>query len=253
MGEFEQLSLLQIILGNPGIYLSEIKESLEKIGILVSVPTICRSLKSMGCTRQVMQRVALQRSDVSRAKFMADISVYDPNMLLWLDESGCDRRNSIRKYGYSIRGIPLCDQRILIRGTRYSTIPIVSTDGIHDVFIAEGSINGERFAYFIEKHLLPILQNFNGVNPHSVVIMDNTSIHHVEKIEHLIEVQARARLIYLPPYSPAEGLFSQVKSIMKENSDLFQVSTAPRALLSMIFGMISSEDCIGHISHCGYI
>ena len=73
----------------------------------------------------------------------------DPAMLIWLDGSGCDRRNTVRKYGYSIRGIPLCDQRLLIRGTRYSAIPLVSTEGIHDVYIAEGSMNGERFAHFI--------------------------------------------------------------------------------------------------------
>ena len=159
-------------------------------------------------------------------------------------------------YGYSIRGIPLSDQRLLVRGTRYSAIPIISTEGIHDVYIAEGSINGERFAKFIERYLLPILQPFNGINPHSVVIMDNANIHHVEEVTQLIEA-CGARLIFLPPYSPdlnpAEGVFSQVKSLMKENDSLFQVCTAPRAMLAMIFGMISLQDCHGHIIHCGYI
>lgn len=210
MGDFEQLSLLKIILDRPGIYLFEVQRELEKLGIAISVPTICRTLKSMGCTRQVMHHVAIQRSDECRARFMSEISVYDPSMLLWLDESSNDRRHTIRKYGYSIRGIPLCDQRLLIRGTRYSTIPIVSIEGIHDVYIAEGNINGERFSYFIQNHLLPILQEFNGINPNSVVIMDNASIHHVEEVTYLIETQAGARLIYLPPYSPdlnpAEGV-----------------------------------------------
>lgn len=35
----------------------------------------------------------LQRSDTKRAKFMAEVSMYDPLMLLWLDESGHDLRN----------------------------------------------------------------------------------------------------------------------------------------------------------------
>jgi len=52
---------------------------------------------------------------------------------------------------------------------------------------------------------------------------------------------------------PAEGVFSQVKSIMKENHKLFQVCTAPRALLAMAFGMVSIENCYGHISRCGYV
>ena len=129
MGDFEQLTLLR--LENPGIYLQELQDELLDIfGVLISVPTICRTLKYIGCTRQVMHRVALQRSDALRARFIAEISVYNPSVLVWLDETGCDRRHSTRKYGYSVRGISICDQRILIRGTRYTAIPVISTDGI---------------------------------------------------------------------------------------------------------------------------
>ena len=190
------------------------------------------------------------------AKYMADISVYDPDMLVWVDESGCDRRNTIRKYGYSIRGIPLCNQHLLVRGTRYSAIPVVSTAGVHDVYLAEGNINGEWFTQFVESCLLPILNPFNGVNQRSVVIMDNASIHHVDTVQDLIE-RAGARLIFLPPYSPdlnpVEGVFSQVKSMMKENHKLFEVSSCTRTLLTMLFSMVSQQDCNGHISHSGYL
>ena len=76
MGDFERLSLLKIILDRPGIYLFEVQIELEKLGIAISVPTICRTLKSMGCTRQVMHHVAIQRSDECRARFMSEISIY---------------------------------------------------------------------------------------------------------------------------------------------------------------------------------
>ena len=130
---------------------------------------------------------------------MAKVSVYDPSMLLWIDESGCDRCHSMRKRAYAIRGKPPRDHRILSRGTRYSTIPIMSLEGtcIHDVSLLEGSVNGERFEDFIRSYLLPILQPFNGTNPHSVVIMDNASIHHVDGVIDLIENQAGARLLFL--------------------------------------------------------
>lgn len=257
MGDFEQITLLRLILENPGIYLEELQDRLLVIfGVLVSVPTICRTLKCMGCTRQAMHRVALQRSDALRARFMAEISVYDPHMFVWLDETGCDRRHSTRKYGYSVRGIPICDQRILIRGTRYTAIPVISTDGIHDVFIAEGTMNGERFTKFVRNVLLPHLNPFNGVNPRSVVIMDNASIHHVDQVVDLIERQAGAKLCFLPPYSPdlnpAEGVFSQIKSIMKRNDQLFQAFSASRALLALTFAEVTTQDCLGHISNCGY-
>lgn len=94
-GDFEQIVLLRFILENPGIYLHELQDKLfDKFGVPVSVPTICRTLRSMGCTRQSMHKVALQRSDIARARFMAQVSVYDPAMLVFLDESGCDRRHA---------------------------------------------------------------------------------------------------------------------------------------------------------------
>ena len=42
-----------------------------------------------------MHHIALQQSDAAKARFMAEISVYDPSMLVWLDESGCDRQHTI--------------------------------------------------------------------------------------------------------------------------------------------------------------
>ena len=82
-----------------------------------------------------MHHVALQQAETVRARFMVQISVYDPLMLVWLDEIGCDRRHAIRKYGYSLRGT---DRFLLVRSTRYSVIPIMSLEGIYDVYITEG-------------------------------------------------------------------------------------------------------------------
>ena len=77
-------------------------------------------------------------------------------------------------------------------------------------------MNGDRFVQFVKDCLVQHLMPFNGVNPRSVVIMDNASIHHGQD---LIVTQAGAKLCFLPPYSPdlmpVEGLFSQAKSIMK--------------------------------------
>ena len=117
-------------------------------------------------------------------------------------------------------------------------------------------MNGERFSEFVRDVLLPHLNPFNGINPRSVVIMDNASIHHVDEVVDLIETQVGARVCFLPPYSPdlnpVEGVFSQVKSIMKQNDKMFQTSSTPRILVSMAFADITSTDCLGHISNSGY-
>ena len=210
----------------------------------------------MDCTRQVIHRIALQRSDEKRAKFMAEVSIYDPSMLLWIDESGCDLRNCMRYRGYSLRGMTPQDHQLFIRGTRYSAIPVMSLDGIHDLYLAEGNVNGEIFELFVKNCLLPILQPFNYTNPHSVVIMDNASIHHVQAISDIIKEQAGARLLFLPPYSPdlnpIEEVFSKVKGIMKKNDTLFRASSVPRALLTLAFSMVTKDDCCSYITHSGY-
>jgi len=123
---------------------------------------------------------------------MADIAVYDPRMFVWIDETGSHRGNTLRKYGFSICGTPVCDRRLLVRGKRYSAIPVLSLDGLHDVYVTEGTVNGEKFADFVKECVLPVLNPFNYMNTHSVVIMDNASIHHTEEVINLIENRAKA-------------------------------------------------------------
>ena len=89
-------------------------------------------------------------------------------------------------------------------------------------------MNGERFEYFVRTCLLPILLPYNGINPHSIVIMDNAAIHHVCPVVRLIQ-STGAKLVFLPPYSPdlnpLEPVFGKVKQILKENDSIFQVCT----------------------------
>ena len=164
----------------------------------------------MGCSRQGMLSVAIQRLDTLRSRFMADISIYDPQMLVWLDETGCNRRNTLRKYGYRLRGIPVCDHCLLVRGKQYLAIPVMSLDGIHDIYVTEGTVNGEKLADFVRNCLLPVLKPFNYMNSYSVMIVDNASIHHIQDVADLIERQAGVKVCFLPSYSPelnpAEGV-----------------------------------------------
>ena len=124
----------------------------------------------------------------------------------------------------------------------------MSMEGIHDVYVTEGTVDGQGFSELVRSYLLPVLLPFNNINPRSVVVMDNASIHHVQEV-------SGAKLLYLPPYSPdlnpTEGVFSQIKCIIKQNHKLFQVCSAPRAMIACNFGMLDTQDCIGHISRCG--
>ena len=81
----------------PGILLREIQAHLvEQTGVDVCLSTICRFLHKIGFTRQKLKIAALQRDDFLRSQFVSDVSMYEPEMLIFLDESGSDRWDSIR-------------------------------------------------------------------------------------------------------------------------------------------------------------
>lgn len=59
----------------------------------------------------------------------------------------------------------------------------------------------------IHKHLLPHLMPYNGVNHHSVVVLDNCSVHHVAGVASMLEeVQSYifSQLTYSPDLNPIE-------------------------------------------------
>ena len=212
-----QLLVMQLVLDNPGIYLHEIQDKLAEVLMLeVSIATIFRCLKANGFTRQKLRTTAIQQDEYLRQQYVQDISVYSSDMLIFVDETGADRRNVIRKYGYSLRGKPLHNHTMLVRGERVSAIACMSVAGLLDVMTVVGTSDGDTYA-FIQTHLLPHLMPFKGVNPHSVVILDNSSIHHASDIVHSIEVGALVH--FLPPYSPdfnpIERTFSKVKTVLK--------------------------------------
>ena len=229
--EHEKLLLLDLALAKPGIYLRELQQELYSRTLhWIDTSTICRIMHRIGMTHQVIRHIALQRSELKRAEYWYDITMFNTSMFLWIDESGCDLRNALRKYGYGIRGLPPQDYSLKLRGKRYSAIGILSTEGIKDVYIAEGSVNGETFLDFIRGCLIPVLVPFDGVSPNSIVVMDNASIHHVDSVvDTILSVGALVR--FLPPYSPdmnpIEEVFGEVKHYLQANNTHFQATSSP--------------------------
>ncbi len=88
-----QLTVLMLVLDKPGIYLWEIQYELSwMFGLSISLSSLL--------TRKKMQLVASQR----------DVSMYEDHFPIFIDETGCDRRNALRKYGY---GVPVKCQNYL--------------------------------------------------------------------------------------------------------------------------------------------
>ncbi len=251
-----QLVVLHTVLEHPGIYLREIQAQVEYLtGTNLALSTICQLLHEQGFSRQKMRLIAKQRDDLLRAVFAAEMSLYNTSMFIFLDEMGSDRRNALRKYGYSLRGMPAISHKLLVRGQHLSTIACISMEGLLECETEDSSVNGETFYDFVSTKLLPHLLPFDGKNPHSVVVMDNASIHHVDGIAKTI-ADAGALLIFLPPYSPdynpIEETFSKVKTSIKAyEQELEMGCTSIKDLVLLAFAQITQTDCYNWINHCG--
>ena len=87
--------------------------------------------------------MALQRSEEQRLEFKEEMAYLDADILVWIDECGSNRRNEVRKYGYSLRGLTPTSYKFVSSGQRLSAIPVVTIRGIEDVFITNKSVNGD--------------------------------------------------------------------------------------------------------------
>ena len=185
---YMELFIIGVVLEKPTLYLSELCElRADNSGIEVSEATVCRLLQRHGFTQKKVRQTALQRSTYLRGYFMSQVLLYNRQMFVWLDETGCDNCNYVRKYGYAIRGLtPVC-RRILIRGTRISIITAMGTDGLVACECTKNTVDSEMFFDFVRGSVIPQMHAFDGSSPKSIVILDNCSIHRMPEITTLFE------------------------------------------------------------------
>ena len=101
----DEFIILEAVINRPAIHLCEIQRLVEQTtGTTISESAICRFLHKNTFSRKKLQRVARQRSEDLRAQFTSDCSLYSPEMLVFIDETGSDRRHVMRKFGYSLVG-----------------------------------------------------------------------------------------------------------------------------------------------------
>jgi transposase len=132
----------------------------------------------------------------------------------------------------------------------------MTTRGIEDVYTTTGSVNGEKFIEYFCQCVLPIIMPFDGQNPRSIVVMDNASIHHLDKVHEII-TGVGAKLCFLPPYSPdlmpLEEVFSKVKYFLKANDSAYLCTSSPEDMVKIAFSTITQDNCINYIKHAGYM
>jgi transposase len=162
-------------------------------------------------------------------------------MVIFIDESHKDRKAARRKYGWSLAGTPVNYRALFNMDIRYSLIGVADCFGfvmsacdlvVHKVKEKEEMkpVDSDRFVEFVREKLVSELGNFSRKEPHSVVIMDNYSIHLDPRVRELIEA-AGAVLLYSAPYCPElipiEYFFHLWKSYLKRNYVQFNQNWYP--------------------------
>ena len=256
LDEHTELMVIGLILQSPSLYLEEICSRVHELtAVAVSPPCICRLFKRYGLTRKKLRRVALQRCDALRGAFMAQCMMFSRHQFVWIDETGSDARDHMRRFGYAFRGLRPVSRRLLTRGQRINAIAGLSSSGIVAVETVQGSVTGEKFYDFLRGSLIPQMLPYNGSNPCSIIIMDNCSIHHTSVVKDLLR-QAGLVALYLPPYSPdlnpIEEAFSYVKAYLKKHDDMIQAGVPLLSIIKSAFESISADNCNAWISDSGY-
>jgi transposase len=197
----------------------------DEFNVLVSYSSIGRALASIKWTKKVIRRIANERNAELRDFYMHKVSAFRSYQLVYVDESGCDKRIGFRRTGWSPLGVAPVEVTRFHRDRRYQILPAYTQDGVLLSRVFQGSTDGALFEDYIEQllcHCRPY------PDPCSVVIMDNASFHHSERIEQMCR-DVGVKLLYLPPYSPdlnpIEEFFAELKAFIKNGTSMRAVLT----------------------------
>ena len=117
-----------------------------------------------------------------------------------------------------------------------------------------GTVDADTFYDFTQR-LLKLLLPFNGINPNSLVVLDNCAIHHVPELPELIR-SVGALVKFLPTYSPdlmpIELAFGKIKGYIKEQEAAYLASDNPELFILAGFASITASDCEQWCIDCGY-
>ena len=234
-------ALKRIVDEEPHLYLDEIQDKLAALtGRVIHDSTIWRKLtRDLKYSLKVVLRRARQQNREERRLYIRARNelLKNPEMAVFLDETAKDKNAARRRRYWSPEGEQPMEFTVFegetairysmmaaadVKGFIESSIDLVRREnGSNDTNPERGTVDSERFEAWVEEYLVPNLGNFFNNEPRSVVILDNASIHHSEKVVELIE-SAGAYVLYTSPYSPElnpiEYMFKSYKDGLRRYS-----------------------------------
>lgn len=170
----------------------------------------------------------------------------DPRRLVFIDETWV-KTNMAPLRGWGPRG-----QRLQARvpHNHWKTLTFVAAlraDRVEAPWVIDGPINGELFALYVEKVLVPTLAAGD------IIILDNLGSHKGKDVRQAIR-KAGAHLLFLPPYSPdlnpIEQLFAKLKHLMRK-AEARTVDDTWRKVGELL-DLFSPVECNNYLKNAGY-
>lgn len=211
-------ALCDHLIEKPALYLEEMVVFLwDEFALQATKSSVSRALQSKGWSKKTARVKARERNLDLRDEYYHFISDFKSYHLVYVDESGCDKRIGFRRTGWSPLGTAPVQVSKFHRDQRYQILPAYAQDGIVLSRVFQGSTDASVFENFIEQ-----LLKHCGKWPEakSVLVMDNASFHHSDRIKQMCS-EAGVKLVYLPPYSPdlnpIEEFFAELKAFIRRN------------------------------------
>lgn len=164
----------------------------------------------------------------------------------FVDQSGINLALT-RLYGRAQRGQRAVGSVPINYGENVTLIAALGLSGLEAPMMIAGAVDGDVFRVWTAQVLCPTLVAGD------IVVMDNLPAHKVQGIREVIEGRG-AKLIYLPPYSPAlspiEPCWSKIKTALRAAGARTRRVLA-RALQQAL-ATITASDAVAWFVHCGY-
>lgn len=102
-----------------------------------------------------------------------------------------------RRYARALKGGRISVKGNFTRGTRYSVLGALSSEGIVASHTITAAFDSDQFLFAFEQFILPLLGSAARQEPSSVVILDNCAIH--KNPDFIEAVRGRGALVIFLP------------------------------------------------------
>lgn len=182
-----------------------------------------------------------------RKNWTENISDYDKEKLVFLDESGVNT-NMTRIYGRALGGARSVDKAPLNTPLNTTILSSIRINGETSYTTYSGGTTKDKFVEYLKNILIPALHDGD------IIVMDNMRSHHVKEVSEIINnSEKHLTLLYLPPYSPdfnpIEMMWSKIKSVLR-TMKIRDISMLTNAIKTA-FLKITSSNCVGWFSAVG--